>query len=198
MTNLSLPTTAPSGPSPLLSACLCAQLARYDHACSPVLNDLKEAKTIDAVPHFCVTFAVMSAPVVYATTGFILGVTSHLQVFKAGEWERYTPTVAAAYAGTAALSPLVPLCIAGAKHTHLHVYEALLFAAAFWISYFLGLFGSVVRYRVWSHRLKSFPGPVWAKITGFWSISASVPSFQFHRRVQELHREYGDFVRIRR
>ena len=145
----------------------------------------------------------MTAPTVSATSGFVLGVASHLQVFKRGEWERHAPTLAAVFSGALVLSPLVPLCIAFAgvgqvpESVRQPVVEAFVTAAAFWIAYFLGLFGSIVRYRLWSHPLKSFPGPTWAKITGFWSIKASVPGFKFPRRVQELHRVHGDFVRIR-
>lgn len=147
------------------------------------------------------TFVAMAAPTVSATTGFVLGVASHLQLFKGGEWERYAPKLAAVYAGALVLSSSVPLCIAFAgvvrEPVRLSVFEAFLLAFAFWISYFLGLFGSLVRYRLWSHPLKSFPGPTWAKITGFWSIKVSVSGFKFPRRVQELHRAHGDFVRIR-
>ncbi|KAL1954913.1 hypothetical protein VTO42DRAFT_451 [Malbranchea cinnamomea] len=156
----------------------------------------------------------MATPATVAsTTGFLLGVASHLHVFIRGEWERYAPDLAAFYAGSVVVSPLVPLLYlhyvrdddapantataTTTTTTSSHLFAALLITASFWLSYAVGLFGSIVRYRVLSHPLKKFPGPLAAKVTGFWSVKASLPDFKFPRAIQKLHQKHGDFVRIR-
>lgn len=58
------------------------------------------------------------------------------------------------------------------------------------------LFISIGIYRYFFHELNAFPGPKGAKVTGFWSVAVSIPTFQFNKQVQQLHRDFGDFVRI--
>lgn len=131
------------------------------------------------------------AAAIVCVTGFLLGVVSHLGLFKHGDWDRYSPTVAVTYASAMVLSPSIPLVL-----WNLSPYEALLLVSIFWICYFGGLFGSIIHYRVLWHPLRDFPGPFVAKVTGFWSAKTSVQGFQIHKEVQRLHRAHGDFVRV--
>ncbi|QSS56910.1 benzoate 4-monooxygenase cytochrome P450 [Histoplasma capsulatum var. duboisii H88] len=130
---------------------------------------------------------------VVCTAGTLLGIISHLLFFKHGEWERYTPTLTALYAFTIGLlSPAVTLTL-----TVLSIPSTLLLVSAFWVSYMTGLFGSIGLYRGWLHPLRDFPGPLAWRLTALWSIKVSVPEFKFPIKVQQLHEEHGDFVRIR-
>jgi hypothetical protein len=62
-------------------------------------------------------------------------------------------------------------------------------------SFSTGLAGSIVLYRLLFHRLKNFPGPLGAKISKFYAVSVSAKSLQYHLELENMHREYGDFVR---
>lgn len=59
-----------------------------------------------------------------------------------------------------------------------------------------GLFGSMVVYRIFFHRLRTFPGPLAARISAFWVIKQSIPDLRFFIKIRSLHDQYGDFVRI--
>ncbi|EEH18997.1 hypothetical protein PABG_01316 [Paracoccidioides brasiliensis Pb03] len=127
------------------------------------------------------------------TTNIILGVVSHLQLFKQGEWERHVPTLAATYAyAIGLLSPIVVLALA-----KLSVRDPLLLVSAFWISYMTGLFGSISLYRVFFHPLKAFPGPLGAKLSAWWTVKVSLPGYKLPIEINKLHKKHGDFVRIR-
>lgn len=133
------------------------------------------------------------SPINWWAAGIALaGVSTHLLLFIRGEWEKHTPTVAAFYC-----------LIAGALLLFLAVVKqlsawdlAITFSVAA-ASYTGALFASIGIYRYFFHQLRSFPGPKAARLTGFWSVAVSVPGYQFHKQVQQLHREFGDFVRIR-
>ncbi|MCJ1320172.1 hypothetical protein MMC15_005510 [Xylographa vitiligo] len=49
-------------------------------------------------------------------------------------------------------------------------------------------------YRVFFHRLHSFPGPGLAKVSKFWNVAKTIDSSNY-RLLDSLHRQYGDFVR---
>lgn len=126
------------------------------------------------------------------STAAVAGVATHQAFYIRGDWERHTPVVAGTYT-ILPLSILAFLLILG----HLTVGHAIAILATLSAGYLLGLFGSIVTYRLLFHPLKGIPGPVGAKLSGFWSALSSVPSFKFHLQVQDLHQTYGDFVRIR-
>ena len=62
------------------------------------------------------------------------------------------------------------------------------------LSYSLSLFTSIILYRIFFHPLRRFPGPIWARVSKFWHIGKllSQPNF---RVLDDLHQQYGDFVR---
>jgi hypothetical protein len=62
-------------------------------------------------------------------------------------------------------------------------------------SFNLGLTASIVLYRSLFHRLSRFPGPFMAKVSRLSIAMRSVKRTQYHRDLEELHRQYGDFVR---
>ncbi|PYI09740.1 cytochrome P450 [Aspergillus sclerotiicarbonarius CBS 121057] len=59
-----------------------------------------------------------------------------------------------------------------------------------------GLFGNIVLYRLFFHRLRNVPGPVGARISRFYAGYETWKHAQMHRHVQSLHQQYGDVVRI--
>ncbi|OJD10365.1 hypothetical protein AJ78_08596 [Emergomyces pasteurianus Ep9510] len=125
--------------------------------------------------------------------GIVLGAISHLLLFKHGEWDRYAATMVKTYVSAIGLlSPVAAFTV-----MELSVLSTLLLVTAFWISYMTGLFGSIGLYRGWFHPLKDFPGPLAWRLSAFWLIKVAAPEFKFPLKVQQLHRQYGDFVRIR-
>ncbi|KAB8202109.1 cytochrome P450 monooxygenase [Aspergillus parasiticus] len=59
----------------------------------------------------------------------------------------------------------------------------------------LGVYCSMLVYRLLFHRLCRFPGPFFGRLTNFYTATLSV-NLQKPMEVQKLHREYGDYVRI--
>lgn len=63
-------------------------------------------------------------------------------------------------------------------------------------SFFAPLFFSISVYRVLFHPLNRFPGPPLARLTSWWGvfqIARGANKYQLHH---ELHKQYGDVVRI--
>ncbi len=62
-------------------------------------------------------------------------------------------------------------------------------------SFGTGLFVSLVVYRVFFHRLRSFPGPFKLKVSRFFSAALAAKEVKYYKEVAKLHEEYGDFIR---
>jgi hypothetical protein len=69
-------------------------------------------------------------------------------------------------------------------------------ALALGTSFQFGLWTSVILYRLFFHRLHSFPGPRLAKLSRFYVTWTSSRKVQQHLETDKLHTKYGDFVRI--
>ncbi|KAJ6160293.1 hypothetical protein N7470_003689 [Penicillium chermesinum] len=63
------------------------------------------------------------------------------------------------------------------------------------VSYFTGLYSSILLYRVFFHRLRKFPGPFMAKVSKLWHVFKLAPRSDNFRVLDELHTQYGDYVR---
>ncbi|KAL1640901.1 hypothetical protein SLS58_006517 [Diplodia intermedia] len=63
-------------------------------------------------------------------------------------------------------------------------------------SFALSLAISMLVYRAFFHRLRRFPGPFAARLTRFWSVYKSSKDLQYHLVLEELHKKYGDVVRV--
>lgn len=64
------------------------------------------------------------------------------------------------------------------------------------IAYFIGLYSSIVTYRLFFHRLRAFPGPFAAKMSKtFYGLYMS-RNGAYSKELQKLHEKYGDVVRI--
>lgn len=62
-------------------------------------------------------------------------------------------------------------------------------------SFFLTLTASILTYRAFFHRLRHFPGPFLAKLSKLWAVFQSAKRLQYHQKLEELHKQYGDVVR---
>ena len=62
------------------------------------------------------------------------------------------------------------------------------------LSYSLSLFTSIILYRILFHPLRKFPGPRWARVSKFWHVGKLLTQPNF-KVLDDLHQQYGDFVR---
>lgn len=63
------------------------------------------------------------------------------------------------------------------------------------VCYLVGLYTSLLAYRVFLSPLNRFPGPFGARISSLW-WSAQLTEHDAYKKILSLHETYGDFVRI--
>jgi hypothetical protein len=124
-------------------------------------------------------------------TAFATGVLLHILLYRRGEWDRAVPTLFLAYV----LTQLSILNILVYEYSEEFTLPALLAVACLTISHTLGILGSMMIYRVFFHRLRSFPGPFWACISSFY-VSRLSADLRLFGEVDALHNKYGDFIRL--
>ncbi|ROV98453.1 hypothetical protein VPNG_08525 [Cytospora leucostoma] len=74
--------------------------------------------------------------------------------------------------------------------------DAIMQAWSAGMAFLVGLFGSIVVYRAFFHRLGRFPGPFAARLSNLYHfLYMAGTNMQYHLHVQKLHSRYGDFVR---
>lgn len=122
---------------------------------------------------------------------FAAGVFLHLTVFRYGEWDAHSFTL---------------LEVAAVVQIILSLFAHEVFSEStigsiqhvtFWASAAIaGLFSSMVLYRAFFHRLHRFPGPFLARLSTFYMTYLSFKRGQIYSDVQDLHRKYGDYVRV--
>ncbi|KAH8826626.1 cytochrome P450 [Flagelloscypha sp. PMI_526] len=64
------------------------------------------------------------------------------------------------------------------------------------LTFNIGLWLTITLHRLLFHRLRTFPGPWAAKLTRIWALWVQKDRMQMHLVTQQLHTQYGDFVRI--
>jgi hypothetical protein len=121
----------------------------------------------------------------------LCGIGSEVFMFSHGEWDYHSPRVVQIGTSLAAGSTFLFWVGHGLTFTA-SVRETVLHATAI----LFGLFGSMTIYRLFFHPLRAFPGPIAARISTAWIIQKTLPNFRFFLTVRELHKQYGDFVRI--
>lgn len=83
---------------------------------------------------------------------------------------------------------------AGSPYSFLESIIASIYMVSFMLT---GILSSIFLYRIsFFHRLYKFPGPFRAKISNLYLTKRSVASFQLYREIQDLHKNYGDIVRV--
>lgn len=127
------------------------------------------------------------------TGAICIGVTTHVIVFARGEWERHVVTIA----WSIFLSPALIYAATSRFIGGLYI-QFLIYTLTTVIGFSVGFLISMGIYRIYFHRLRKFPGPLGARLSGFWSMGTALRGFQLHKKTQQLHEFYGDFVRIRK
>lgn len=122
---------------------------------------------------------------------FCCGISSHVNLFSKGEWDRKAPKIVLVHS---LLSVVIFTAFAlVAKHPFaICILET--FKVSF--SFTSGFSASLLAYRLLFHPLKSFPGPPAARISSLWAFWKQWPNLDLYIRLQDIHNEYGDFVRI--
>ncbi|KAH7140458.1 benzoate 4-monooxygenase cytochrome P450 [Dactylonectria estremocensis] len=130
-------------------------------------------------------------------TAFVTGIVLHIFVFRKGEWDLYTTRIlrffAALFGGLAISLKLLKFVAIGQSY---HLWDSIVSSLCLVFSMVVGLFSSIIVYRVGFHRLNSFPGPFAAKLSNFYITRLSIKNFQYYKEIQDLHRTYGDVVRV--
>lgn len=124
------------------------------------------------------------------STAFTLGIFVHSLLLKNVELELYLPHFFAA--STCAITGLyyAHLLLRG-----LSVTGTVLRTTAEGASFAIGLFTSMVIYRLFFHRIRNFPGPFWARVSRFYALYLSAKNVQYHVELNKLRKQYGDFFR---
>lgn len=120
---------------------------------------------------------------------FLLGVGTHLGVFIRGEWHLRTAHALAI--------PLLLFCFGLFFWTawfSTPVPQYTTMAGLLFPPYISGLYGSLLVYRLFFHRLRGFPGPRLAALSKFWHVYRCRHS-RNHLVLDGLHKKYGTFVR---
>ncbi|THC90909.1 hypothetical protein EYZ11_009626 [Aspergillus tanneri] len=120
---------------------------------------------------------------------FLAGILSHTAYFVHGEHHLYAVRYLSVF--ILVFSALTLWIYSHGQSLKLSLNQA----TGIGLEYFLGLYSSLVLYRIFFHRLNRFPGPFAARISGLWL------SWRFRRRdgcfqLQKLHDRYGPIVRI--
>jgi hypothetical protein len=130
----------------------------------------------------------MMRPVLLVVASASGGVLSHLLHFIHGHRSWEAPKIVVFY--------LIAICLLWARCIHSQgVALGASTAGIISASYFLGLFTSILVYRIFFHRTSRFPGPFAAKVTKLYSTYDALDG-KNHLRWSKLFEKYGDIVRI--
>ena len=119
-----------------------------------------------------------------------LGVLSHVAYFNRGEHHMLGNT----YLGTFLLSCAASVA-ALVNFQSYNISTALTVTSSFAATYLLGLYTSLLIYRLFLSPLNKFPGPWQAKIAGIW-LTSQLGNFDSYLFFERLHQKYGKYVRI--
>ncbi|KAK3898351.1 cytochrome P450 monooxygenase [Staphylotrichum tortipilum] len=130
----------------------------------------------------------MANAIFVSLLGVASGVAAHLGVFRRGEWDVSSPSIfvfystvfaAAILSSYAGIANVAPSEVAQTAACHVG-----------------GLYGSMLVYRAFFHRLSNYPGPFLARLTNFYITARSMKKLHLFEEVQKLHAQYGDYVRL--
>lgn len=117
------------------------------------------------------------------------GVAIHHLLFRYGEWDKSAPAVCGSYTAFFAALNVLKAAKLVVVLQDLNVYYLL-------ACHLLGLFSSIIVYRVCFHRLRKFPGPTIAGVTSWYANIKSAKKLNNFELVDKLHQQYGDYVRV--
>ncbi|KAL5340156.1 cytochrome P450 [Aspergillus crustosus] len=124
-----------------------------------------------------------------ASTFAVLGIAVH-QLIRSGEVDNRLRVLLTAYLGAALASWASYIFVFNLGWLHAGAHTILAS-----VSFNLALTTSILLYRGFLHPLRQFPGPFTAKLTRLAATMRSLERTQYHLDLEEMHRQYGDFVR---
>lgn len=126
-----------------------------------------------------------------AIVGAVAGLSSHWLYFIHGEHHIRSGRLFV----LAVTSPLLVYLTLQNTTTSLTKSQLWLLSAAAVSSFFTALWGSIITYRLFFHRLNGFPGPKplrVSKLVHSWRLYTRSDNY---KQLHEMHEQYGDFVR---
>lgn len=126
----------------------------------------------------------------------LLGSAAHILVFVRGEWHLSTVKLVLSYITVQAVAvSVLPTLSAplGTNGSHLAAARIAGTLGALWAA---GVFGSMLIYRGFLHRLGRFKGPFLARFSNFYVTTLAAKKLHLHKEIQTLHEKYGDIVRV--
>ncbi|KAF5024608.1 hypothetical protein F66182_3371 [Fusarium sp. NRRL 66182] len=128
-------------------------------------------------------------------SAFASGCVLHVLFYRRGEWDLLVPRIVQAYAA-------LPAVVLGT--TRLAESRGLLDGIALGtasvllleLAHIMGIFSSILVYRIIFHRLNRFSGPFRARISNFYPTYLRAKNLRLYEEVERLHKKHGDFVRI--
>jgi len=126
-------------------------------------------------------------PVLWLATA--AGIAVHRGLFIYGEWHMQAPVILILHTAVYTLIWFTLIAFSNATFVEAVTEDSLISCC-----YLSSLFASMVVYRLFFHRLCGFPGPVLARSTKLWHAWKGRHS-KNHLLLDELHHQYGDFVR---
>lgn len=118
------------------------------------------------------------------------GIASHRAYFHRGEHHMYGARYVQIFLALCMITVVLLVKTNGGSISH-----ALVDVLSLALFYLAGIYTSLLAYRVFLSPLTRFPGPYGARISNFW-LSLHLADHDAYRRVFNLHKDYGDFVRI--
>jgi len=123
---------------------------------------------------------------------FASGVLLQVTVLRYGEWNLYAPAFVG-YALSIWLALVVVFFLVSTPH---EAISAALSATKTTWSGIAGIVASMTIYRLFLHRLTTFPGPLGAKVSSWWASTLHGKNWKFYEGMAALHAAHGDYVRI--
>ena len=134
-----------------------------------------------------------SIPLEALVAAAAVGTALHVLVLRRGEWHLHSITLVTSFlAAQFALVAYLSLTRAHADSGVL-VWRPVAQITAWFLA---GLVASTVAYRTLFHRLSQFPGPFMARVSSLYVEILGAKRLHLHEEFQEMHKKYGDFVRI--
>ncbi|CAG7558221.1 unnamed protein product [Fusarium equiseti] len=122
---------------------------------------------------------------------FGFGVLSHVFALRKGEWDLWTMTFIYSWITYEAVVPCALIQFRSTAYL-----DAIFTANKLLFSFIFGMTISILIYRAFFHRLNRFPGPFIARLTNVYATWLAIKEEHMYLEVQELHKKYGDIVRI--